>query len=269
MKIVDIDLLFEKYVRKFITENAGKFTEEEWEDKVPELYAEFGDTPLKELDGKSPVGYYSVLSAEQLCSLLESHIEQEIPVSDYLCSALENGDTEDGLMKFLSPDTDEELMSYAVNILRDKSCFRALPIYLKYVVDPKTDDNMRELMGEILIDNAKEITGELIKASKTCKAGMPYIVEALANCERQDDIYNILKEQFAKTQDVSAFAHYFVKYGDERAIDLLKQKIADKTIKYAVYVELKYAIEALGGEYEDDRDFSSDKTYRKIKNMKN
>ena len=54
MKPVDTDALFEKFMRNYMKENAGKFTEEEWEDKIPVLFDEFGKTPLQELGGESP-----------------------------------------------------------------------------------------------------------------------------------------------------------------------------------------------------------------------
>ena len=269
MKLVDTDALFEKYIKKYMTENAGKFTEEEWEDKIPELYEGFGNMPLKAFDGKTAVEYYSSLSGKELCELLKEHIEEEIPVSDYLCEALVGGDTERGLIAFLKKGTDEELISYAVNILRDKACFTALPIYLSYVTAADTDENLRELMGEMLIENAREIKCELLKAASTAKHGKSFLTEALANCDREEEIFNYLKAEFETTKELSLFAHYFVKYGDERAVELIKKRIADPIIKYADYMELKFAIEALGGEYEDNRDFTSDKTYRKIKNRKN
>ena len=34
MKIIDIDLLFERYVREQMKKDAGKFTEEEWEESL-------------------------------------------------------------------------------------------------------------------------------------------------------------------------------------------------------------------------------------------
>ena len=52
--MIDIDSLFENYFRNYIIKNSGKFTEDELENKVGEVYNEFGKTPLKELSGKSP-----------------------------------------------------------------------------------------------------------------------------------------------------------------------------------------------------------------------
>lgn len=268
MKVIDIDELFEKYVREQMKKDAGKFTEDEWEDRVPMLYADFGKKPLKALDGKSAVEYYSSLSGAELCKLLKAHIEEEVPVSDYLCEAIVTADTEAGLLAFLKKGTDDELMSYAVNILNDKACFKALPIYLDYVTDASTDDNMREIMGDVLIENAKQVKAQLIKAYPTAKVGKGILVEALSCCDREEAIYQILISEFKKAKNISAYAHMLVKYGDERAVEVLKERIEEPTLRYADFTELKYAIEALGGEYEGKRDFSQERTYKTIKGYK-
>jgi uncharacterized protein YecA (UPF0149 family) len=56
-------------------------------------------------------------------------------------------------------------------------------------------------------------------------------------------------------------ASYLAAYGDERALEHLLKKIEDESIGFVEFQELKYAIEALGGEYDEPRDFSADKDY--------
>ena len=56
-------------------------------------------------------------------------------------------------------------------------------------------------------------------------------------------------------------ASYLAAYGDERALPYLMERIEDRTIGFVEFQELKYAIEALGGEYKEPRDFSEDKDY--------
>lgn len=268
MKIVDIDELFENYVRAQMSADAGKYTEDEWEDRIPELYDGFGKMPLKELGGLSAEAYYGSLSGDQLCQLLKQHVEDEVPVSDYLCTALVAADTEKGLMQFLKKGTDEELASYAVNVLADKGCTEPLPIYVQYVIDPETDDNMREIMGDVVVENAEEVKELLLANVKKAKAGRQYLVEALSHCSKDDRIFAVLSECFRKTHHLSAYAHMLVRYGDERAVELIKQRIEEPALRYADFTELKYAIEALGGEYDGKRNFSNERTYKKIKGHK-
>jgi len=42
---------------------------------------------------------------------------------------------------------------------------------------------------------------------------------------------------------------------------ILLKKIEDHSVGFIEFQELKYAIEALGGEYDEPRDFSDDKDY--------
>ena len=56
-------------------------------------------------------------------------------------------------------------------------------------------------------------------------------------------------------------ASYLAAYGDERALPHLLERIEDRTIGFVEFQELKYASEALGGEYDEPRDFSDDKDY--------
>ena len=78
-------------------------------------------------------------------------------------------------------------------------------------------------------------------------------------------MFDILIEQFAKNQDkIPIYAGYLAKYGDERALAFLMAQIEREDISYADFEELRFAIEALGGEYNKVRDFKKDKTYKKI-----
>ena len=83
-------------------------------------------------------------------------------------------------------------------------------------------------------------------------------------------ITNPKAAEFAKnTDNIPLYASYLAKYGDERALPFLMTAIEGEKISYADFEELRFAIEALGGKYDKERDFSQDKTYKKIKGGKN
>ena len=63
---IDVDKLFEEYFKKFIAENIGKYTEDELESKVADIYAEFGNAKIDKLGGKTPITYFGEMTDEEL-----------------------------------------------------------------------------------------------------------------------------------------------------------------------------------------------------------
>ena len=91
------------------------------------------------------------------------------------------------------------------------------------------------------------------------------LVEILSHTQKDDRVFNVLVEEFVANKDkVQIYAGYLSKYGDDRALPVLFEAIEQENITYADFEELRFAIEALGGEYDKVRDFSKDKTYKKI-----
>ena len=270
VKIIDVDRIFEKQVRSAMMSNKGKFTEDEWEDKIAGMYSQFGKAPLAEFDGKSPEAYYGSFSGEELASALKKHVTSGVDVSTYLFDALvSSGGAEDYLIAFLD-DKNAELVSYSVNILAEKKSDKALKIFLERIVCDETNEGIREAMGEAVIDNAKELQNLLLAVKGKAGKGEMYVAEALARCDRKQEIFEYLTGEFMKESDNNMIAYYaclLSEYGDDRAVEFLKTKINEPELDYAAYSELKNCIEELGGECDDLRDFSGDATYKRIKNL--
>lgn len=269
-KVIDIDVVFDDFLVKYINENKGKYTEKEWEEKIPVLYLEFGSTPLDILDGFAPENYYADVSGEELANLLAGHVEQGVPVSDFLCEALIKSDCEKYLVNFIDNDHDEELVSYCINILNDKKCTLALDRYFDMIFNDQTCNDIKELLTEILVNNAELVKERAIATFDNAGVNAFYLLEILSVCRHDDRILQILLNELKKNQkDIPLYIAYITKYGDEKALPTLLEMIESESINYIDYKELKFAIELFGGEYNKDRDFSNDKFYRKIKGVKN
>ena len=78
-------------------------------------------------------------------------------------------------------------------------------------------------------------------------------------------MFEILLKEFRLAEDnLPMRASYLAAYGDERALPVLLEAIDDESINYLEFQELQYAIEALGGEYTRERDFTEDEYFREI-----
>ncbi len=271
IKILDLDALFDKYIEGYVYSNIGKVKPEEIENKIPELYVKFGDEKLKELEGKTPNTYYADFSGEELVECLKKHLEQGVAVSDFLCEAITgNKQNEKAIFEALSKEeNDEEFILYLMNMLGEMGSNIALNKYLDFIAWDYSE-GIRELATELLGEFADEVKEQVIarydEGGEDTKA---YYVDILSKAKKDDKIFDILINEFIKhKENIPLYAGYLAKLGDERALPFLYQAIEEEKIKYADFEELRFAIESLGGVYDKVRDFSSDKTYKKIKGIK-
>ena len=156
---------------------------------------------------------------------------------------------------------DEEILTLAVNLAGSSP--KAFPAYFDLLTGDVSED-VKEAACEQLKNNADAAKE---RALLCYEAGVEreLMLEILSRCKERDDrIYDILIREFRTGDEVPMHASYLAAYGDERALPVLLEYIDRDDINYLEYQELKYAIEALGGEYTRPRDFSEDKYYQEI-----
>ena len=270
IKILDMDKIFDKYISDYVYSNIGKINPDEIENQIPLLYNEFGDKPLAELDGKTPNEYYKGFSGEELLDCLKQHLANGVSVSDFLCEALQSDiKHEPILVKELSNDNDEEYTLYLMNILSVIGSTQAKTRYLQFITWDYSEP-IKELATEILCEMSDQIKDEILAiyqdSSKEVKA---YLTQILSYCKQDDRVFEILINEFLNNlTDIPIYCNYLARYGDDKALPFLLTAIENEKINYQEFQELRYAIEALGGEYTKTRDFSADKIYKKIKSLK-
>lgn len=269
IKLIDVDELFDNYISDYVYANIGKVKPEEIENKMPVMYEEFGNKPLKELDGKTPKEYYLSFSAEELIDCLKAHLEEGVAVSDFLCEALRDKG-EKQVAEELKKEHGEELSSYLMNILSDINSPLAIYAYMEMVLFGE-NENLRELATELLYAFADKVLDRIVEHYPLASASVKEcLVDIVSHASKNDRAFAILEDAFKSNPDkISLHSAYFAKYGDEKALPLLYETIEKEDISYAEFEELRFAIESLGGEYDKKRDFSKDKTAKKIKGVKN
>ncbi len=270
MKIIDIDKLFDEYISNYVYANIGKVKPEEIENQMPVLYGEFGDKPLKELDGKTPNTYYKEYTVSQLLTALKEHLEKGVSVSDFLCEAITGADGADkAIYNELCQENGEEFILYLLNFLNDIGSDIASARYLELILWDYSE-TIRELATELSYKFADKEKESILSAYKDAdETRRACLVDILSHASFDDRIFTILLDEFIKHPDnVPLHAGYLAKYGDDRALPFLETAIENEKISYVDFEELRFAIEALGGEYNKPRDFSNDKSFKKIKTIK-
>lgn len=260
MKLFDFDGMFDEKLQSYIQKNSQKYTESEWEDVIPEMYRRFGDTKIKSL-GKTPREFYAEMSPDELVRQLRAHLKQGVPVSQFLCEAIESADVTEKLLPLLDGTAEER--EYAMGLLGADD--RALKKYMQLLVSCG-DEGVEERCVEFLKEKADLVLAEAVENYKNgVKRGQ--MLEIMSrSVMRSDEVFDILLKEFrTDPENLCQNAGYLAAYGDERALSYLLDKIGEEGISYLEYRELKFAIEALGGEYETERDFSSDPYFELIK----
>lgn len=258
-KLIDFDGLFDEKLAQYMRENAGKYTERQWETVIGKLYKQFGDIFVAAA-GNTPKGYYAEMSDSELVQTLAAHVEEGVPVSDFLCRELETRGCPDELVTLLDGDN-EQLLTLAVNLAGGNP--KAFDAYFRILLKSGNED-VKEAVCEQLkagADHAKERAIELYG-----KGVEPELMlEILSRVrERDERVYELLLKEFRTGEELPMHASYLAEYGDDRALPALLEVIDRDDINYLEFQELKYAIEKLGGEYTRPRDFSEDKYYREI-----
>lgn len=270
IKIIDLDRLFDKYIERYVLDNVGKVKPEEIENKIPVLYEEFGNSVQKDLDGKTPNEYYREFCPEELIAALKEHLSSDIPVSDFLIEAITaNKESVKPVKTALMQDEDEQFTAYLMNILADLKAEIPVERYMEFALYDYPE-NIGELATEALTLNADKAKDKVLKAfDLAAEDKKDRLSEILASVkEKSDDVFDKLVYEFVKNKKkIPLYANYLAKYGDERAIPFLKTAIEGK-VNYQEFEELKFAIECLGGEYTEKRDFTEDAIYKKVKGKK-
>ena len=242
IKTVDLDAAFDKRVAEYISKKKNKYTEEQWEDLVPELYRQFADTKIESLNA-TPNEYYKKMSQKELSTLLKAHFEKGVGIDGFFRAALEEDKNKSVLLELLDESVEEA--TFALEILgADKKLY---PEYLSLL----RKENAEGLYGEItalLQEDADALCDELLELygegfAREC------IADILSCCLiPREEVFSLLLNEFLKTErGVEAAVNRLIRYADERALPYIKERAALSETGYLDWRAMRLAAEALGG----------------------
>ncbi len=257
MKLIDFDGLFDEKLTQYMEENKNKYKEKQWEDVIPRLYKKFGDTYIAKI-GCTPKEYYARMTNEELVQTLSLHLTSDVPVPEFLCTEIEERGEVETLLPLLKGN-DIQTAVYAVNLIGDSPL--AFDGYFSILTENRFDEDVRNDIIDVFKFHADEMKEKALAAYEQ-GIQKEYMLEILSRIKTPDDkVYQILLSEFQTDENLPMRASYLAAYGDERALPYLLRRIEDKSLGFVEFQELKYAIEALGGEYNEVRDFTADKDY--------
>ena len=266
-KLFDFDGMFDKKLAQYMRENGKKHSEKEWESLIPKLYHKFGDTFIKSANA-TPRGYYAAMDDKELVETLAAHIKEDVPVPDFLCREIEGRNCPKELVALingegLDGEKEKQLVTCAINLAGASPA--AFESYLALIAGD-FDKEIKDAAADMLKAGADKVK---VRALELYEKGIEreYMLEILSRTKERDErVFEILLKEFRASgeDELPMHASYLAAYGDERALPVLLEFIDRDEINYLEFQELRYAIEALGGEYTRERDFSEDKYYQEI-----
>lgn len=270
---IDLEHLFQHYAADRLRA-AGELDEDAAEERAEALYAEWADAPCAALEGCSPRAWFARLNTpEALLETLTAYARAQIEPPELLLERFDDlGTACAAPLEALARDEGEgaEVRAQALGLLPGIDEARATRVAVDAVLAARESDAFCELAAEILADRVDaDIAARLLDGYDAAEDfARELILEVLCNFPGDGRVYERLLDMLKNRPEQRAFAARLLgRYGDARAIEPLKALISMSDITYYEYMELRNAVEALGGEIEHEREFYGDPDYEYLRDL--
>ena len=275
MKIHDFDEKFYDYVRTWMALHPN-MTEKQVEESYNEIMLNWLNAPAKWLDGEKPGEYFLRYSEpRELMKLLEEYDKRSIGLPEPLYSRVVSvGEScVPSLERMVrNEDNPESLRATALALLKDIGGDGIKPLLIDLVCMSdldKKDDNLYDMAADGLAEgDGSAVDALLERYDGVSEFAQMRILEICSNFPGDERIYRHLVEKLRNRPDDRAFyASFLGKLGDARAIEELKPFLNLTDISYMDYIEVRNAIEELGGDAGEERSFYGDPDFEAMRNM--
>ena len=267
MKCINFDDKFADFASQWMKDHGKEYRNyDAMEADMPRVYMTFLNTPAKWLDGVTPGAYFTQFEdAKDLVDWMVKYTEREIPVPDLLLEQIQavGKPCEKRLVALLKDESmaaNEEARMMAVGLLRDMESTLPKMLYISWQLDRQDVDDLADNALDSLREMGKAVVQPMLQELPHAnRAGQEAFLDVLVNYPGNEQVFELAIRLFKENPTRRAlFASYLAKLGDDRALPVLMEAAMDEKCKYMDFIELRNAIEMLGGEapkkefYEDD-----------------
>ena len=270
MKCINFDAHFADFTSNWMKEHAAEYRNyDAMEADMPRVYMTFLNTPAKWLDQVTPGAYFTQFEdPKDLVDWLCAYCEQGVPVPDLLLDQIQfvGKPCEKRLVALLKEDAvPEEAKMTAIGLLREMGSTQAKMLYISWQLNRADKDDLCDNALESLTEMGRVVVQPMLEAlPKANAAGQEAMLDVLANFPGNEQVYQLAIRLFRENPARRAlFASYLGKLGDDRALPDLIAAANDDNIAYLDFIELRSAIEELGG-VAPEREFDDDPTYNAL-----
>lgn len=275
MRCINFDKEFQRYLADWMKAHAKEYKNyDAMEDAMPEVYEKFLDTPVNWLAGAKPGEYFLQYdNPRQLVNWMEDYLKQRIPVPDMLMNRISElgAASEEALMALLDKErAPREAIMAAVTLLREIESEAPLA---RYVAWQAARDEGEDELADNALESLASMGESAVAAMRAAlpgatPAGQEALLTLLAKFPGDEQVFSTALSLFnSRRERVAVLADCLAKLGDERALPALKALAASEETPYLDYIELRSAIEALGGDAPEREFDEKDPTYEAMRGM--
>lgn len=270
MKFENLDKLFELYVQEAVKKNKEKYSSHEaLEDDLGMLFNRFENVRIKTLDGKTPKEYAAELREDgEIFDYVSKCLENNIEVTDTICDEVVRAEGATEYLNGLLYENNKDAKLLAALLLKEIDDEEVEDIFISVLTNDEMPDEVKTVAFEYLSDGDDCVPEKILEIINSVpEKNQGILVEVLSNFKGRKDVFYWLVTMLQRAEDVPTYAGLLGRYGDTAAIDILKSFASEVDINYVEFVEIRNAVEELGGEMTEEKDFSDDPYYKYINHI--
>lgn len=267
MQYFDLEELFMKSVREKVLSDKEKYSNVKViEKELMGMYLDWVQHSNEELDGFTPIEYVKIVDKSgNLFDYIEYMLNTEREVSDIVTDALVKRDDAIELVKKLLQSNDRNTLKYAFTVMFELDNSLVTDLCIDVI---RSKDENQEKIGacyEMLAEDNDEAVEKILSIMYEVDEDTQFIfADILSNYKNNENIFMWLVTMLYRGKDLCEVAQMLGRYGDNKAVNMINSFVLDKDLNYMEFIELRNAVERLGGEFEYEKDFSEDEYYKKI-----
>ena len=277
IKLIDFNGRFRRDYLNWCTKHQDIANDEKRIDELfYTMYTEWFKRPKAWLQGKTPNEYFQEIGDGRMyVSMMIEYIKEDLELPDPLIECMEErkeeiypiiknilfADREEDI----SEEALEEVQSHIISLIAEMDLEHPYRRYIEFLRSKTEESSLLDEASYALLecDELGEYKAILLDAYRVSAGyGKLCILDILSEFEGDQEIYEILTEEFQQEDaDKGFLAGCLGKLGMAQAIPMLEEELARDDIEYILYRELREAVEMLGGDEIEERDFSGDRDY--------
>ena len=272
MKIVDFDLKFFEYARKWVAKHPN-LNEQQVEDSYNIIMGEWINAEADWLDGATPATYFDRFeSAAELIDLLKAYFARGINLPEPLYTRIVDmgEDIVPGLADILRDEAaGEALRAECMGLIRDIDTVSVDDYLIELVCTAEEGNELSDLAADVLVNRNAGIVSALLNRYEAAPAyAQMLILDICTNFPGDERILRHLLHKLRNEPEQRAlYASCLGKLGDPAAIEDLQMMLNLMDLRYIDYIEIRDAVEALGGDTGEERSFYGDPDFEALRQL--